>query len=366
MAPGLCSYTFDDAAKWAATGKGCCFSAASCCFAFWFILFVPVSIVQLGQKKYGLSRNKLNGVVDLSMTYRPGRYWHGFWKEFILFPSTLNTIEFSDERPEVGVLHQNVLRTRDQDGKRINLDLSLQYKLIPEKVGDLYGEMMLYYEDIYIAALRDILAKVGNTFAVHEMWENYEAISNTMKQKCVEVLAARHAECWDLQIWRVRLESSYESKLVATQVRKQAQRTQEAHKNAALVRAETEVVLAEYRRNKTVVEAGGEAQRYAIERAAEANASAARGQVQADIIGQVRDVVKVGAHDLNSSEIVAYQRLVMLSRHSSAHFVYSGGGVQSLDVRSASELLSAASRRLQVRGAASEPAVPLSLGQHEL
>jgi len=366
MAPGLCSYTFDDAAKWAATGKGCCFSAASCCFAFWFILFVPVSIVQLGQKKYGLSRDKVNGVVDLTTTYRPGRYLLGFWREFVEFPSTLSTIEFSDEEPEAGVLHQNVLRTRDQDGKQVYLDVSIQYKLIPEEVGSLYRDMMTYYEDIYIAALRDVLAKVANTFAIHEIWEDYETISNAMKAKCEEVLAARHAMCWDLQIWRVRLGSRYESKLVATQVRKQAQRTQEERKNAALVRAETEVVLASYRRNKTVVESGGNAQRYALERAAEADAAAAVGAVQADIIEQIRELVKVGVHDLNSTEIVAYQRLVMLSRKPDAQFVYSGGGVQNLDLKSASELITSVSRRLQVKGAPAEAAAPRSPEQHEL
>ena len=56
----------------------------------------------------------------------------------IQFPSHLFTIEFSDEKPEEGVDHLSVLKTRDKTGKRIYLDISVQVLLAESDVGMLY------------------------------------------------------------------------------------------------------------------------------------------------------------------------------------------------------------------------------------
>jgi len=318
------------------------------------IIFGPASVQQLGQKKYGLVRNKISGVVDLENGYEPGRHFIGFWAEFIEFPSTLNTIEFSDEAPEENVQHLSVLNSRDQDGKPIYLDLSVQYKLIKGKLGLLYREFQNTYEDVYIGALRDALSKVGNNFQISKSWEDYSEVNKLMKAACDAVLAERHAICWDLQLWRVRLEDRYEDALIRTQVQKQAQLTEEARKQNAAVRARTQVILAEYSKNITVILSQGEAEKYEIEKAATANAEASIVNVQADILTQVRDILKFNNSDvrMNESEIITYQKLVMLHGHRNAHVVYhtGGGKVEARNVQAARAITSG--RRLN--GMASE------------
>mmetsp|Transcript_123436 Transcript_123436/g.356882 ORF Transcript_123436/g.356882 Transcript_123436/m.356882 type:complete len:355 (+) Transcript_123436:106-1170(+) len=323
---------------------GCCASVVG---FIALILFVPCSITQLGQKKLGLTKNTITGVVGLDNTFTPGRYYIGFWKEFLEFPSTLNTIEFSDEQPESGVEQLGTLRSRDQDGKRIELDLSLQYRLNAAELGQLYRKLQLNYESVYISALRDALSKVGNKFAIARVWENYSEINEMMRQACRETLAERHAECWDLQLWRVRLEDRYEDALVRTQVRKQAQKTEEARKMHSAVRAKTQVVLAEYRKNITVINSTGIAQKYQLERAAKATAEANIIQLEADILKLIRDTVvvnKTGA-GMNESQLVTYQKLMMLQAQKEAHFVYSGGPVEPVNVQAA-RTMSGVARRL--------------------
>merc|ERR1719247_605568 len=110
-----------------------CGIVSSCCgclvFTTLFILFVPCYVWQVDRLHFGLAKNKVTGYVDLDNAYMPGRYWVGFWTEFIHFPSTLNTIEFSNEEPEKGVKHLSKLLSRDKDGKKIFLDVSIQYRL---------------------------------------------------------------------------------------------------------------------------------------------------------------------------------------------------------------------------------------------
>eukprot|EP00913_Durusdinium_trenchii_P001960 g1813.t1 len=105
-------------------------------------------------------------------------------------PDPPHQIEFSEEKPEDGVQHLSVLRGRDKDGKRIYLDVSVQYRLSKDKVGQIYKEklscscanegvgvlqlrMLTFYEDIYISELRDALSKACNYFAIADAWESY-------------------------------------------------------------------------------------------------------------------------------------------------------------------------------------------------
>jgi hypothetical protein len=253
------------------------------------ILFFPATLTQLGQFKYGLLRNKVTGVVDIDSSVGPGLYWIGFWKEFVEFPSVLCTIEFSNEGVEADVQDLAALRSRDKDGKLIFLDVSIQYLLHKDKVGLIYKDMLTYYDDIFISELRDQIAKAANLFSVQEIWTNYNTVVDLMTQRCVTVLTVRHAECWGLQLWGVRLSSGFENKLIATQVRKQGQKTALASKLQEEVRANTRVLVAEYQKQITIKESEGNADVYEIETLARSQASSNLVRAQADVLQIIRD-----------------------------------------------------------------------------
>jgi len=330
---------FEDLNEKAKSGPGCCGGACCCFLSLLFILFVPASIKQLGQKRYGLTKNNMSGVVDLEVVYGPGRYWLGFWRGFIEFPSTLNTIEFSDEQPEEGVLQQGVLESRDQDGKRVYLDVSLQYRLIPENVGQMYRDHPQNYEDVMISGLRDRLSKVGNQFAINKVWENYGEATRLMKEACISTLRDLSAECWDLQLWRVRLEDAYEGALINTQVQKQAQETARAVREHSVVRAETQVVLAAYRRNVTVIKSQGQARKFELERSARAEAEAATIRIKGDALEAVRDIVVLNRSStitqMDDKQIVQYQKLLMLQGATESHFLLSNSAYDPVNMQAA-------------------------------
>lgn len=255
--------------------------------------------------------------------YKPGRYYYGFWMEMIHFPKTLNTIEFSEEPPESGVQHLSVLRSRDRDGKRIFLDVSVQYRLHENKIGKLYSEMLIFYEDVYITQLRDALAKACNQYAIADAWLDYEGVTAIMHDACVKALDKYHAECWGLQLWGIRLESRYEKALIRTQVRKQAQKSEVQRKAHMILRAETAVLLADYKKNKTILEAQGEADRFLIKEEAMAAAEQNKIDAQAKVVKMVQNLVALPKRNLtlNQAQLMKYQKLLMIQQQAESNFL---------------------------------------------
>mmetsp|Transcript_71550 Transcript_71550/g.115482 ORF Transcript_71550/g.115482 Transcript_71550/m.115482 type:complete len:358 (+) Transcript_71550:103-1176(+) len=317
----------------------CCSTCVSIISFIIIMMFGPGSVKQVNQYRIGLAKDTITGVVDLETVYTPGRYWLGFWKDYVEFATTLSTIEFSDDRVEEGVQQLSVLRSRDQEGKQIFLDLSIQYRVFPDKAGQIYKEMTLLYEDVYISSLRDALSKAGNLFTIAESWENYQSVVDIMKKACVDVLQPLHAECWGLQLWGVRLEQRYEDALIRTQVRKQAQRTEQAIKVHAEVRAKTQVLLAEFAKNVSIIASTGAAEKFKLERTAQANAEQALIKVQADAIQIVKDIVRLNKTNvsMSDSELVQYQKLVMLDNLKATNFVVKTGSLDldPMNVRAA-------------------------------
>lgn len=338
---GLCekiswSTTVEDIAP-ETPGQACCCCCCSICWFMLIILMIPAGFIEVTRLNFGLAKNGVSGVVDLESPMSEGRYYLGFWSAAILFPNTLQTIEFSEEKPEEGVQHLSVLRGRDRDGKRIYLDVSVQYLLSKNKVGAIYQDMLTFYEDIYISELRYELSKACNYFAIADAWENYTNVVSIMQSACETALTRYHATCWGLQLWGIRLESKYESALIRTQVRKQAQRTEQNRKLHTVVRAQTEVLLASYRRNKTVIEAQGEADRYLIDEDAKAKAEKKWMDAQAQAIEIVKNAVKIkNETEMTAEQLIKYQKLVMLSNKSDTNFIVKG--TSSLDVSTAREI----------------------------
>lgn len=305
-----------------------------------------MTITQLGQFKYGLAKNKITGTVDLENGFTPGRYWIGFWREFIEFPSTLNTIEFSDEQPEEGVQHLQKLLARDNQGKQIRLDVSVQYRLMKENLGKIYREMTTLYEDVFISELRDQLSKACNEFSINQVWTDYKSVVDKLFVRCVDILLTRGAECWGLQVWGVSLDAVYEDQIIKTQVQKQKEETAEAELEQARTRAETEKMLAKYSKDIKIVNAEATANKINIEREAIAKAEANRIEAQAKVLKIIKDTVNLNHVSNNTfvqtanvsalmtdEQLVIYQKYVMLQTQEQSHVIVDlQDGLGSLNV----------------------------------
>lgn len=282
---------------------------------------------QVDRLHYGLHKDGVSGVVDLHNVLSPGRYYVGFWSQIILFPSYLFTIEFSNEKPEEGVDHLSVLQTRDTTGKRIYLDISVQVRLYEKEVGKLYKEMLNQYTSVFTSELRDALAKAANQFEISEAWTNYREVTGILTEACRTALKPRHAECWSLQLWGITLESKYEAALIKTQVKKQAQRSEEERKRHSIVRAETNVILAQYKKEQTIIEANGTAEQFLIEQAAIAGAERNLIKAQANATNIVKTLVTLPSKNksMNDFQAIEYMKRIMIHNKTDTNFLVHAG-----------------------------------------
>lgn len=310
------------------TAQGWC--GCICCSITMFvlaILFFPAFVKQLGQHKIGLAKDSITGVIDLETVYTPGRYWLGFWKNFVEFPSTLQTIQFSSESPEEGVQDLGNLEARDMQGEPLRLDITIQYRLHSDKVGQIYREFTTLFEDVYISELRQALSQVFGDIQIREAWEDYPAVRQRLHDACRAALTPRHADCWGFQLWGVSTSNLYESRMITTQVQKQAQRTEAERLVHRKYRAETMTLMGSYDVRITEIRAAGRAEVIDIEGESRARAEQRVVEAQSQMLERVRDLVVLQMPDgsnvsMNEQQQMTYQQQVMLQRHSSASYMY--------------------------------------------
>jgi len=251
--------------------------------------------------------------VGLNRLYEPGRYWLGFWREFVEFPTTLRTIEWAEGKSDSSkTKRMPALEFRDQAGTRVFLNLALQYRLKTANIVRMYRGHLLNYENVFAARLQNSLGKVGNDIRIENMWENYQSVAAAFAEVCRKELDKLGVECWGLQVFGARLESKAEDKIVQTQVTKQRQMTQQALKKHAQIRAETRVLIEKYEARARVLHSQGDNNRAIIVREAhalaEANVKSSRGR----LLEIVQEEVATPRLRMSDAESMEYQRQILI------------------------------------------------------
>jgi len=280
-------------------------------------------VKQVDRLHCGLAWNTVSGAVDTLHVYPQGRWFIGVNRQFIMFPTTVTTLYFSDSNADDNVQDLSVITCRDMDGKQIKLDITVQYRLKPENVGNLYQSYSTLYQDVFISSLRGALTQSTNTLSISQAWSNYTNVTQILRQACVDALSSHWAECWGLQLWRITLSDGYEQALVQTQTVKQKVRTERAKTVAAITRAQTQVILADYTKNVTIVQANSTAQQLIIHKMAISQADANLITAQSTAITVVQDIVRFNSScpPMTGSQLVNYQRFMMLDQQKNSQLL---------------------------------------------
>lgn len=343
----------------------------ACCgiVAFVVLILFCTSFRTVGPYNYGLIQNTVSKRVSLGgpdSVYEPGVYFVGFWYSFLNFPSTIQTIQYSFDKPENGVQHSVPLHLRSRDAVPLHLEVSVQYLRKKDELPKLFQQAMtpMLQENIFISTLRAELTKVMSQHNVADCWTDREALVREFKAACDTVLDRAHAVCWGLQFYRVHVAKGYENELITTQVQKQRRKIELARKNAAEVRANTQVLMANYSFDMTVIRSQAEAERYNLQVAARTEAASARVQAEADALAYVLDTVKLpNGTKMTEAQLTEYQEALLLGDSLTASPLYVGlsGSPSYIAVPGGSS-----GRRLATKEAARplpsaepEPAVPL-------
>jgi regulator of protease activity HflC (stomatin/prohibitin superfamily) len=271
-----------------------------------------ISLDQIEQNQYGLVFNWVTKSIGIKV-YHGGTHMIGFWNKFIVFPATVQTIEFSD-RP---MQHKAPsLHTRTKEGLALHLNIAFQYKLLPDEIPQLYALTNEWYESLYMRLARDQLLEAASDYEGPQYWLQRKEIGDHMRMLVNQQLQTSHAVLWGLQLLDIDLPNDYEASITKTQVERQLVKTRRNEQVAASIRADTEVMMSDYNRRVRVVQAGAEAEFQLTTKLAEAEAAKRRIAAEASVLDYVREKLK-----LSPNGAVEYQQLAAYAGLENATFL---------------------------------------------
>lgn len=181
-----------------------------CSIIITVIVLISVSFRTLEATEFGIRYNTYTKQIDKTQLYEPGTYFIGPSSRFIKFPQqviahTLNASEY-------------VVRTLD--GMRLNLGVSLQYKL--NKQLDVTLKLLLdwgeeAYEDVVQKLAKDSIRTSAAKFAVDSYVYNRQEIDQRMTQDLTTDLLEIGVSLQNFQLTEVVFPSSFQSVIVNTQ-----------------------------------------------------------------------------------------------------------------------------------------------------
>lgn len=283
-----------------------------CCAVIAAAVLAFISIGQVDQNEYGLVMNWVTKKIG-NQVYHGGTHLIGFWNTFVVFPATIQTIEFS-ERPW---MHTSpALHTRTKEGLGLHLSIAFQYKLNPDDIPKLYALTNLNYEGLFTRIARDQLLEAASEYEGPQYWQERKKIGDHMRRLVNEQLLDSYASLWGLQLLVIDLPDQYEMSITMTQVQQQMAKTRTNEQVAAGIRADTEVMSADYNRQIKIIQAGADANATLTTKLAEAEAAKRRIKAEAEALAFTRKELK-----LSAVGAVEYQQLAAYAGLENATFL---------------------------------------------
>ncbi|CAK9118385.1 unnamed protein product [Durusdinium trenchii] len=283
-------------------------------------------------------------------------------------------IEFSNiDRIKAAGLRYAPLHTRTKEGLGLHLQVSLQYRLIPQNLSALYSEFNQNYEQVFVSSVRDVLIKAASEYeavskelefwipelvigeVIHQ-WPEWAVLTSSLatvisaEDESEEV--SEYYEEWEeaAQLWEERdlfsqkmclaqtltvidgqlmiidLPDGFEHSIVQTQVQKQMMFIREQQQVSTKIRAETSVIKARGPPSKSqVLMADGHANYTVVTK--EASATAERRKI--DVESEALTIIKNSLH-LSPQGLVLYQQYGALDDLEEASLMYGFGAQQTL------------------------------------
>jgi regulator of protease activity HflC (stomatin/prohibitin superfamily) len=287
-----------------ASGVACAVLGAS--------LVAFLSVGQVDQNEYGLVMNWVTKKIG-NQVYHGGTHFIGFWNTFVVFPATVQTIEFS-ERPWMST--SQPLHTRTKEGLGLHLSISFQYKLVPDDIPQLYALTNLNYEGLFTRIARDQLLEAASEYEGPSYWQQRKHIGDHMRRLVTTQLQDSYATLWGLQLLVIDLPDQYEMSITLTQVQQQMSKTRVNEQVAAGIRADTEVMTADFNRQIKIIQAGADANFTLSTKLAKAEAAKRKIEAEAEALAFTRKELKLSAEGA-----VEYQQLAAYAGLENATFL---------------------------------------------
>jgi len=196
----------------------------------------------------GLIINTVTQSISGNSIYTPGRYYVGLVSNFITYPTTLQTIEFSNDANA----DASPLEASTSDGNPIQLEVSFQFRLMIGDMLSLYRSYEQNYRSQYITVAQSVLkTTVAARYTITDYFLDRATITQVMHSTLNQALQKNFAVVELFQLRTLTAASTYDAQVLATLIKQQNGLTTAVQRNSSLVRADT--VLKVQTANQTVV-----------------------------------------------------------------------------------------------------------------
>lgn len=215
------------------------------------ILLTGFSFKQVNFNQYGLKQNIFTKEID-TMVYTEGLHFVGFWNEFIIFPSTYITIEFTpswkaDDIP---------ISVQTKNGLLVNIDLSFQFRIRKIDLLNIYSAYGIGIKSYIKAVARSALREVVGTYNAEVLYANRTEVNNAMYNALYNSINSI-VEVGNFQLRAISFPESFEHAVEQYEVWRIEVEIAQLEQQAELVRQITLTLVEQYSANRTIIEYQG-------------------------------------------------------------------------------------------------------------
>jgi regulator of protease activity HflC (stomatin/prohibitin superfamily) len=239
----------DDKTKTIACGSCCGLSTVA------IIVVLALSFHQLAELDYGIDFDKISHTINSEVFTTAGLHPLGPGHEFITYPKTLQTIEFS-------AAEGDRLQTRTSDGLAVSLGISFQYRFDPTRLIELYMNFKELQLEVYEKTARATIANAATNYSAYTFFNDKAMIARAMQVDLTYIFDAQLCAFIDaFQITQVELPDQFQQAIVASITAQQNITQTQRYRDNMLVTFDQEVLVANQTRLQTIALAEGQANR---------------------------------------------------------------------------------------------------------
>ena len=204
----------------------------------------PLSWQTLPYSEMGLDFNQISGKLDTSRAYERGRHLVGLGHVFITFPRTIQTIDFAQASELETETSLTSIPVISADGQMVRLECSVWYRLVPDRLGELYSRYATRYASNIAKAARQGITEASSLFDTVDFYQSRARVRQAMKLAVAAELASYPVEFVDVWLWKCEVPSRLDEAIVNKLVTEQLKRTMLNRQAATLIAEQTSSLVA--------------------------------------------------------------------------------------------------------------------------
>lgn len=277
-------------------------------------LFVFFGFGTIGATEVGLKKNRITQKVDTKI-YHTGFHFIDPFNGFIKYPTTVQEVTFFQDTGEVGTA-SGPLNSRTQDGLNVHIQLAFHFRVKPENIYDIYMTFKKSYLGPITGQARTTLRDIAGEYLAVEFFYNRSLIGDNMWLALEEAVQPYYVDVVFFQLREIDLPDQFEDALRNVQIARQEFEIAQYEQQAALVRAQTEIYLAEADATMKIITAEADAEAFLIDINAKAEAINITLTAQKEALYGLAQGL-----GLNSTELLAYLWIQAILEHDSSWLI---------------------------------------------